>query len=305
MATLTVPSAIPSVSEDCEQLRKAFSGWGTNEDLIIDILGHRNAEQRNLIRKFYAETYGEDLLKSLDKELTSDFERLVTLWTLDPAERDAHLANEATKRWTSSNQVLMEIACTRSANQLLHARQAYHARYKKSLEEDLLVPLVSAYRYEGDEVNMSLAKTEAKFLHEKISEKAYSDDDVVRVLGTRSKAQINATLNYYKNAHGKDIIEDLEDDPKDDFLALLRSTVKCLVYPEKYFEEVLRSAINKRGTDEGALTRVVSTRAEFDLKIIADEYQRRNSVPLTRAITKDTRGDYEKMLLVLAGHDEA
>lgn len=64
-------------------------------------------------------------------------QRVVLVWTLDPAERDAFLANEATKRWTSSNQVLMEIACTRSANQLLHARQAYHARYKKSLEEDV------------------------------------------------------------------------------------------------------------------------------------------------------------------------
>lgn len=59
------------------------------------------------------------------------------LWTLDPAERDAFLANEATKRWTSSNQVLMEIACTRSSKQLLEARQAYHARFKKSLEEDV------------------------------------------------------------------------------------------------------------------------------------------------------------------------
>lgn len=80
--------------------------------------------------------------------------------------------------------------------------------------------------------------------------------------------------------------------------------MKCLVYPEKYFEKVLRLAINRRGTDEGALTRVVCTRAEVDLKIIADEYQRRNSVPLTRAIVKDTHGDYEKLLLVLAGHVE-
>ncbi|XP_020972980.1 uncharacterized protein LOC107633260 [Arachis ipaensis] len=112
-------------------------GWGTNEDLIISILGHRNAAQRKLIRKTYFETYGEDLLKALDKELSNDFERLVLLWTLDPAERDAFLANEATKRWASSNQVLMEIACTRSSDQLLFARKAYHARYKKFLEEDV------------------------------------------------------------------------------------------------------------------------------------------------------------------------
>lgn len=51
-----------------------IAGWGTNEKLIISILGHRNAAQRKLIRQTYAETYGEDLLKALDKELTHDFE---------------------------------------------------------------------------------------------------------------------------------------------------------------------------------------------------------------------------------------
>lgn len=49
-------------------------GWGTNEGLIVSILGHRNASQRKIIRETYAETYGEDLLKALNKELTSDFE---------------------------------------------------------------------------------------------------------------------------------------------------------------------------------------------------------------------------------------
>ncbi|EEF48493.1 annexin Gh1 [Ricinus communis] len=315
MSTLTIPQPLPPVSDDCEQLRKAFSGWGTNEGLIISILGHRNAAQRKLIRQTYAETYGEDLLKALDKELSNDFERVVMLWILDPHERDAFLANEATKRWTSNNQVLMEIACTRSSNELLHIRQAYHARYKKSLEEDvahhttgdfrkLLFPLVCSYRYEGDEVNLTLAKTEAKLLHEKISNKAYSDEDLIRILATRSKAQINATLNHYKNEFGNDINKDLKTDPKDEFLALLRATVKCLTRSEKYFEKLLRLAINRRGTDEGALTRIIATRAEVDMKIIKDVFQQRNTVPLDRAIAKDTHGDYEKMLLALVGHEE-
>lgn len=316
MSTLSVPHPLPPVSDDVEQLRKAFSGWGTNEGLIISILGHRNEVQRKVIREAYAKTYDEDLIKALNKELTSDFERLVHLWTLESAERDAFLANEATKRWTSSNQVLVELACTRSSDQLFFAKKAYHALHKKSLEEDvayhttgdfrkLLLPLVSSYRYEGDEVNLTIAKAEAKILHEKISKKAYNDDDFIRILATRSKAQINATLNHYKDAFGKDINKDLKEDPKDEYLSLLRSTVKCLVFPERYFAKIIREAINKRGTDEGALTRVVATRAEIDLKIIAEEYQRRNSIPLDRAIVKDTTGDYEKMLLAILGHDDA
>ena len=56
-----------------------IAGWGTNEGLIISILGHRNAAQRKLIRQAYAEAYGEDLLKALDKELSNDFE--VRVWT--------------------------------------------------------------------------------------------------------------------------------------------------------------------------------------------------------------------------------
>lgn len=64
-------------------------------------------------------------------------QKAVHLFTLDPPERDAHLANEATKKFTSSNWVLIEVACTRSSDDLFSARRAYHARYKKSLEEDV------------------------------------------------------------------------------------------------------------------------------------------------------------------------
>lgn len=316
MATLQVPANVPSPAEDADQLHKAFQGWGTNEGLIISILAHRNAAQRNLIRQTYAETYGEDLLKALDKELSSDFERAVLLWTLDPPERDAYLANESTKRFTSSNWVLLEIACTRSSLELFKVKQAYHARYKRSLEEDvayhtkgdfrkLLVPLVSTFRYEGEEVNMTLAKNEAKTLHEKISDKAYNDEVVIRIISTRSKAQLNATLNHYNNGYGNAINKDLKSDPKDEYLQLLRAAIKCLTCPEKYFEKLLRLAINKMGTDEWALTRVITTRAEIDMQRIKEEYQRRNSVPLDRAIAKDTTGNYEKMLLALIGHGDA
>ncbi|KAJ0988609.1 hypothetical protein J5N97_006965 [Dioscorea zingiberensis] len=316
MATISAPATAPAPGEDCEQLHKAFSGWGTNEGSIISILAHRTASQRRLIREVYSQTYGEDLLKSLDKELTRDFEKAVLTWTLVPAERDASLAGEAIKRWGPANRVLIEIACTRSPEEQLAARRAYHDRFKRSLEEDvaahtsdhfrkLLVPLISAFRYDGPEVNMTLAKSEAKILHEKIAEKAYSDDEVIRILSSRSKAQLFATLNHYNNEFGNPINKDLKSDPKDEFLSALRAVVKCITAPEIYFEKVIRLAINKMGTEEGALTRVITTRAEVDLKVIKEQYYKRNSVQLEHAIAKDTRGDYEDFLLALLGGPDA
>ncbi|KAG7601794.1 Annexin repeat [Arabidopsis thaliana x Arabidopsis arenosa] len=275
MASLKVPATVPLPEEDAEQLYKAFKGWGTNERMIISILAHRNATQRSFIRAVYAANYNKDLLKELDRELS--------------AERDAYLAKESTKMFTKNNWVLVEIACTRSALELFNAKQAYQARYKTSLEEDvayhtsgdirkLLVPLVSTFRYDGDEVNMTLV---------------------------RSKAQISATLNHYKNNFGTSMGKYLKEDSENEYIQLLKAVIKCLTYPEKYFEKVLRQAINKLGTDEWGLTRVVTTRAEFDMERIKEEYLRRNSVPLDRAIAKDTHGDYEDILLALLGHDHA
>lgn len=104
---------------------------------------------------------------------------------------------------------------------------------------------------------------------------------------------------------GISFLQDLKTDPEDEYLKLLRATIKCLTCPEKYFEKVLRLAINKLGTDEWALTRVVTTRAEVDMQRIKEEYHRRNSVPLERAIDSDTSGEYEKMLLALIGYGDA
>ncbi|GFP84829.1 annexin d7 [Phtheirospermum japonicum] len=292
------------------------AGFGTDEGAIIRILAHRNGTQRNLIREAYAAAYGEDLFKDLEKELSGDFLRAVSLWTLDPAERDAQLANEATKMFTSSNLVIMEIACTRSSYDLFKVRQAYHARYKKSLEEDvahhtagdfrkLLVSLVSAFRYEGEEVNIILAKSEAKSLHEKICNKAYADEELIRILSTRSKAQLNATLNQYNDRIGNAITKDLKADPDNEYLTFLRATIKCLTCPERYYEKTLRKAIKGLGTDENSLTRVVVTQAEVNMERIKEEYYKRNSAPLERAIAGDTSGDYEKFLLALVGHEDA
>lgn len=49
-------------------------GWGTNENAIISILGHRNLFQRKLIRQAYQEIYHEDLIHQLKSELSGNFE---------------------------------------------------------------------------------------------------------------------------------------------------------------------------------------------------------------------------------------
>ncbi|KAF6142889.1 hypothetical protein GIB67_022768 [Kingdonia uniflora] len=223
------------------------------------------------------------------------------------------IANVALRKFIPDYRVIIEIACVLSPEELLALKRAYQSRFKRSLEEDvashtkgdirkILVALVSTFKYDGEEVNANLAISEASTLKEAIDGKAYNHEDIIRVLSTRSKAQLRATFNRYKDEHSTSITKTLLGDPVDEFLAVLRTAIRCIDSPTKYFEKVLRNAIRKVGTDEDALTRVIITHAEKDLKKIKELYYKRNSVSLDQAVGKDTSGYYKTFLLTLLGH---
>ena len=59
-------------------------------------------------------------------------------WILEPSERDAVLANVAIKNKSEIDyNVIIEISCIHSPEELLAVKRAYQSRYKRSLEEDV------------------------------------------------------------------------------------------------------------------------------------------------------------------------
>ncbi|KAL5549300.1 hypothetical protein UlMin_004531 [Ulmus minor] len=315
MATLITPPHFSAV-EDAEALRNAFKGWGTDEKAIVGILGHRNAVQRKQIREAYDQLFQEDLVKRLESDLSGHFERAVYRWILDPADRDAVLANVALRKSEYDFKVLIELSCVLSPEEFLAVKRAYQFRYKHSLEEDvashnqgdlrkLLVALVGVYRYNGEEINAKLANSEADILHEAIKKKDFNSDEVIRILSTRSKAQLNATFNRYREEHKLSITKDLlGESAVSEFQKALHATVRCINDPHKYYAKLLRDGIKKIGTDEDTLTRVIETRAEKDLKHIKEVYYKKNSVSLDDAVSKEISGDYKALLLALIGKQD-
>ncbi|PNX98628.1 annexin-like protein rj4-like, partial [Trifolium pratense] len=263
-------------------------GWGADEKAIIAILGHRNGTQRTQIRQAYYDLYQEDLIKRLESELSGDFERAMYRWILEPAEREALLANIALKNANMNYHVIVEISCVSSPDELFI----------------LLLGLVSSFKYGGSEVNARLAQHEADILHEAIKNKNHNHEEVIRILTTRSKTQLVATFNRYRDDHGIAITKKLLDEGSDDFHKAVRIAISCINDHSKYYEKVLRNAMESDGTDEDALTRVIVTRAEKDLEDIKKVYYKRNSVHLEHAVAKKTSADYKKFLLTLMGKEE-
>ncbi|KAF7139552.1 hypothetical protein RHSIM_Rhsim07G0065300 [Rhododendron simsii] len=314
MATLCAPENHSPVA-DAELMRQAVQGWGSDEKTIVNIIGRRNAVQRKLIRGAYEEIYQEDLVKRLESELSGDFEKAVYRWILDPVDRNAVLANVAITKSATDYRVIVELSCTHSSQELLAAKRAYQARYKHSLEEHLaahtsgnlrklLVALVGIYRYDGNEIDAHLANSEANVLHNAIEEKALNHDEIIRIVSTRSKAQLMATFNRYKDDYGTSITKHLVDDPANQYLAAIRTAIRCINDPKKYYAKILRNALNKPVIEEDTLTRVIVTRAEKDLEDINELFYKRNSVSLDYAVSKDTRGNYKAFLLTLLGKED-
>ncbi|PON49549.1 Annexin [Parasponia andersonii] len=304
---------------EVQHLIKTFSeGRGVDEKLLLIILAKWEPEKRQTFRKGcpdlfikYECQFGhwlDDNIKRLEQEFLR-FKNAIVSWTMHPWERDARLAKKAMKD-NRQSYLLVEIACTRSSEELLGARRAYHCLFDHSIEEDaayciegnerkLLVALVSAYRYDGKVINCEAAESDAKALNNAIKnvdkKSLIEDDEVVRVLTTRSKPHLKEVYEQYKKIFGKNLDKDLDTDLR------LKETVQCLCTPHKYFIKVLDASL-KNDVDmkiKKALTRIIVTRANTDIKQIRDEFQNIYGVALTQKIEEIANGNYKDFLLTL------
>ncbi|PSS24413.1 Annexin like [Actinidia chinensis var. chinensis] len=298
---------------------KSFSGFGVDENSLISILGKWDSEEAKNFRKRTTKFFIQDernfekwVAEQLD-QLKREFLRFqgaIVLWTMHPWERDARLIHDAMSDGPKSYNVLVEIGCTRSSDELLGARRAYHSLYDCSIEEDvaslvigvekkLFIALVSSYRYEGPKVHEDTAKSEAKTLYNAVKNAGkkhpMEDEDVVRILSIRSKPHLKSVFKHYKEISGDDMDEDVKAYKN------LKHTVECLSTPHTYFIKVLEEAINPDADEKvkEGLTRVIVTRADIDMKVIKDEYHTKNGATLIDKIGRIANGNFKDFLLTL------
>ncbi|KAL9247775.1 hypothetical protein vseg_021170 [Gypsophila vaccaria] len=307
-------------SNEHEALSKAFSGLGVDEKAFINILGkwqhqHKHTFRTTTPRMFLPderqfERWDEDEVARLRHEVLR-FKSAVVMWTMHPWERDARLVKEALAKGPEAHGLLIELACARSSEELLGARRAYHSLYDHSIEEDvaalvtghdrkLLVALVSSYRYEGPRLNDETAKSEAKVLHDIVKGAAdkkapVQDEEVMRILSTRSKLHLKAVCRHYKELYGKDIDEELSGHLS------FKVAVQCLTRSETYFSEALHAALQKGSNEftQEALTRVVVSQADVNMVQIKAEYHKKFGVQLSQDIEENVLGNFKDFLLAL------
>ncbi|CAL5207786.1 unnamed protein product [Lathyrus oleraceus] len=315
MTTLTIPPTIPSPREDAKKLHKAFKGLGCDTTRVIQILAHRNSEQRSLIQQEYETTYSEPLSKRLSSEIRGHLKKALLLWLHDPPTRDAKITRSALTSSVVDNQATTEIICSRTPSQLRRLKEVYLSNYHSPLERDienqtsgdhkkLLLGYITTPRYEGPEFDHLMVEEDAKQLYKSGEKKIGTDEKTfIRIFTERSTTHLAAVSSAYTASFGNSLDKAIKSETSGSFMRGLLTILRCATDSNMYFAKLLRKSMKGIGTDDRRLIRVIVTRTEIDMVHIKAAYYSQYGKPLTHAVRSDTSGHYEDFLIHLLGTD--
>jgi len=301
---------------DCEKLRAAFRGAGTDEDAIIDIVCHRSVDQRVELCKMYKTMYGKDLIDDVKSETSKHFQEVLVSLLIPTPKFLARVCKNAIEGVGTSEGALINVLVGATKDELEAIKDAYqtmtHSHEKTKLEKDVasdtsgslkrvLVALLQGHRNEGF-ADYDLAVKDAEELFKAGSAKWGTDESAFnKILVSRSPAHLKRTFNEYKNVANGENIEsairgEMSSDVEDAFLAI----VKIIKDPAMYFAEQLYKSMKGLGTNDDKLIRLMVWRCEIDMVEIKECFKIvTKGKTLEDFIKGDCSGDYKKALLAL------
>ena len=297
--------------KDCDMLRQAMKGAGTDESTIINIIGNRTNFQLQEIKKYYQTSYGKDLIKQLKSELSGKFEDVIIALFDPPAEYDAKNLYKAMKGVGTNEDVLIEIIGTRVNWQIKDIKEAFTKLYKKDLIKwvesetsgafrKLLVSLLQGNRSENQTPNIEQCTNDANTLVRAGVGRWGTDEAMFnKIFALRSACELKVISEIYEKQCGKTLLKSIDSEFSGDIKKLLKTVVHGLLNPAEYFATQVHDAVKGLGTHDWKLMRLIISRAEIDLPRMKVEYQRLYGKDMLGAVRGDTSGDYRKILIAI------
>ncbi|KAL6846473.1 hypothetical protein ACP4OV_023921 [Aristida adscensionis] len=317
MASQTPPAA-RGLEEECREMRDAC----VQPRRLGLLLARRSPSERQRIRATYRAMFGEDLAGRLHRTLMANQEnelcKLLYLWALQPAERDAIMARAAVEGGVTvaDYRTLVEVFTRRKQEQLFFTKQAYLARFRRSLEQDmvtepshpyqrLLVALATSHKSHSDELSQHIAKCDARRLYDTKNGGAGSVIDeavILEMFSKRSIPQLRLALCSYKHIYGHDYSKALKTNGTGEFEESLRVVVKCIYSPSKYYSKLLQRSMQCAATDKTLVTRTMLGSDDVGIDEIKSVFKSSYGMNLADFIQESLpASDYRDFLVAVAG----
>ena len=222
---------------DAFNLYKAMKGLGTDEEVLIEILGTRNNKQINLIKEYFLKINDKSLEKWVYSDTSGNFRTL--LLELIKANRSENITpnkelilkdvNELFSagegKWGDCNEkIFIKIFSQRSDKELIEINKEYIKFNGKGLSKII-----------NSKISGDLKKLLNTILNSRINPSAYyaknifdsvdglgtNDKKLIRNIVSRSEIDMNLIKSEYKNMFKNDMLEDVKDDTSGDYRKIL------------------------------------------------------------------------------------
>ncbi|XP_031672423.1 annexin A2-A [Oncorhynchus kisutch] len=304
-------------AKDAARIETAVKTKGVDELTIIDILTRRSYSQRREIAFEYEKRSKKDMITALKGALSGSLEAVILGLMKSTAQYDASEIKGSIKGLGTDEETLIEMVCSRSAEELVEIKRVYKEMFKKELEKDvagdtsgdfrsLLLALVQAKRDEPSNiVDYEKIDQDARALYEAgVKRKGTDVATWITIMSERSVPHLQKVFDRYKSYSPYDMQESIRKEVKGDLEKSFLTLVECFENKQQYFANRLSEAMKGKSAKEKVVTRIVVSRCEVDLMKIRTEFKKLNQKSLYQTIAEHTKGDYQKVLLSLCGGDD-
>ena len=303
-----------SPEKDAEALYEAMDKLNTDEDAIIKIIANRTNAHRLQIVAEYKNKYDKSLIDDLKSNLSGDFETASVALFLSPIDYDVLQLHKSMSGAGTDEDSLIEIICSRPQGTLQEIKEKYKETHNIELAEEveketsgdlqrLLLTILKCERSTNTVSNHEESSKKAKELIE-VGESNWCKEDSVfeKLLLGGSKEEIMLCAKYYHKKTQKTILKAIEENFEGDVKNLFTSILYATLNPSEFYARKVHKAIEGFGTDDNSLIRILVTRDEVDMPKIKQYYKKMFDKDMIEDIKSDCSGDYQKLLVELAGH---
>ena len=224
------------IEYDCDQLKKAMKGAGTNEDTLIEIIATRPNSHIQQIHKKYREMFNKELISDIHDELSGELRDLMTS-LLQGARDDQSKFDEksciekAEKLYKAgegkigtNEQIFYDILIKSSPNEIIAINNEYSKISKKNL--------IQAIDGEFSGKIKKLLKTAvygivnpSEYFATRVSEavKGLGTNDklLMRILISRDEIDMPQIKEAYHKLYNRDLVDDVKNDLSGDYKKLM------------------------------------------------------------------------------------
>ncbi|KAM3175727.1 hypothetical protein ACTXT7_007932 [Hymenolepis weldensis] len=222
-------------------LRKAMKGAGTDEPVLVQVISVASNHEIQQIKQAYKELFDRNLEKDVASETSGDFKRILIAILQAQRDESGYIDHNKVEidadalykcgqgRLGTEESMFTQIFASSSFHHIREIAKVYAAKYKKTLNDaiksetsgcyrDVLVSIVS---FAEDHIELY-----AKWIHDSMVGMGTRDDDLIRLILSRSEIDLEDIKQAYQRMTKKLLTNAIQSETSGDYKRMLIAIVE-------------------------------------------------------------------------------